>query len=212
MKNILIVLTLTISFNALSQQHENKWQFTIGYGFGIIEPEKVDMEDNVYFGGNKEYEVTGPFYLKAGYRVFYNLSLGVNFSYARYNVNTEFTYYNNYPSYTSSSYIATDVYESYSFLLRMNYYFNDYNNISKFDPYAGVGIGIRDFKLVETSFIEINPNPVYPFYYYPNYHRDTMLGLDFTLGVNYYFTKSFSIYLEAGLAKSALQGGISFSF
>ena len=188
------ILICSVSLVSAQSELENKFRISAGYGVGILEIDKDNMHH--YYGQPENFKNTGPFYFKFAYGLYHNLSMGVNAAYAIYNYKSVyFDYLTNIPQEFNYEY------ESYSILIRMNYYFNDIDNKKRFDPYAGAGIGYRSLELKEN-----NPQFIYYEEYGPN------LGFDFTVGANVFIIPHLAIYIEAGIAKSAFQFGITSSF
>jgi len=87
-----------------------------------------------------------------------------------------------------------------SILARFNFHFGITDHV---DPYFGVGAGYR---LVNYAFKSTDPA------YNISWTSPLNLGFETTLGVRYFFTESFGIYGEIGLAQSFVQGGLAFTF
>lgn len=193
-KFIFIFLSGTCLFiQTLCAQSFNKDEnsFSAGYGFGtIIKPFFFDSETY----SESSSSLNGPFYIKYESAISENIGLGINLAYAQYNLVYDSYFYSSPPSYQTNL-----VYTTFSILARMNIHFGDFK---KFDPYWGFGVGYRNGSVKSTSN---NPNGLTQMPISINFP----FGFETTLGVRFYATDNFGLYLETGLAKSVMQVGLT---
>lgn len=170
---------------------------TLGHGVGAFANSVYDSIVDWYF---KESEGTlGPYYLK-GERVYKNgLSFGVNFAFFQLRQSGQIDRFNEFNEQVRGKY----TYNTFSVLLRANYHIN---GLGKFVPYIGLGIGYRYAAILYSD----NWSETVDYTYANNPHFP--LGLETTLGFRYYIDDRWGVYSEVGLAKSILQGGVSYKF
>ena len=133
----------------------------------------------------------GPWHFKAEYFISDEISIGLATNIVR--ARSTWVYVDG-----AKHYKETLDYSSTSFNFRFNYhYFNEGN----WDIYAGSGIGYR---YSETNFFTEVPNR-------KSYSRPAILPIGFEIpgGVRYFIAENIGIYLETGLAKSLVQGGLA---
>ncbi len=188
--------TLAINFTLLSftafasgEKSERVNIFSAGYGAGVF---SSNLRFNLYTSANYNFTTTGPIYLKYENRFTPNTSLGISASWveAKYSFDYE-------DPYLGSQHFG-EIHRSFSLLLRVNYYVW---KSEKFEVYTGAGLGYVNHKgwyrnEVEDVFIIESVSPGFPF------------SFEATLGERYFISKGFGIYVEVGVAKSVLQGGV----
>jgi hypothetical protein len=156
------------------------------YGFTVR-----DLDSSTTAG-----HILGPMYFKYEYGL--SQWIGLSISYAWLNSNTEVTYIAPKDSAPCNAKIR---YSTFSLLGRMNLHFAPSSKY--FDPYVGLGAGIRNYHF-EMSSDERNFKKRSETYYSP--------GFEITFGVRGYIIPSLAIYAEIGAAKSFLQGGLTYKF
>ena len=131
---------------------------------------------------SNEIKSIGPLHAKFEYLIEEKVSVG-------FNINTLclMKYYNN-RSLEDIIKVST--------IVRLNHHFY---NTSKLDLYYGFGFGYR-FKASSKTNTNIL---IFGFDDFP-------YGFELTFGIRYYFTKSFGLFTEMGVAKSIVQTGITF--
>ena len=136
---------------------------------------------------------TGPFYVKYDYGMTEDFSIGISLAYLEGKFKDM---YYGYYYFLPSPYSRTYTYKSFSGLLHANWHFG---NSEKVDPYIGFGVGYRSGTW--------NVKSDDPQQGSESYSSDFPLGFETTFGVRVKFSKRFGAYVEAGFAKSVLQGG-----
>lgn len=106
-------------------------------------------------------------------------------------------------------------YRTMSVLARYNYHFFE---ASRFDLYLGAGIGFRNSRI---SVEDNDPGTDWWNFpvklgtvtkYIPHSLNFPTIGADMTLGMKYYVLPPIALYMEFGMAKAFLQGGVSVRF
>ncbi len=213
-KKIFLPVIFFISFTTIAQKRNNynynsrtnensgssfeqgNLIFSAGYGFGNFAqtilnfaldayPNKVNVKTNLY----------GPIFFKGEYAITNAIGVGINF--ATITNKASFTFsdtLNNQPQ----NFTATLRRPNTSFLAHVNYHFV---RSSKFDVYAGMGLGLRlgSFKF-SSDYKYFNRKFSIP-YSYP-------VGFEITVGARYYPIPNLGIYSEFGAAKGIIQFGI----
>lgn len=139
----------------------------------------------------------GPLHFKAEIGLSKFIGMGLSVNYETYGGKWTKLYYvqaNNRDEYFDENLTIT----SLSVMPRFNLHFATTNQI---DPYFGVGAG---YKTTTYKFHSDYSNALdeYAEGYFP-------VGLETTVGLRIYFSDSFGMYMEMGLAKSLVQGGIA---
>jgi len=102
---------------------------------------------------------------------------------------------------TTATYEYKTTFTSMSFLGRINVHFA---TTDKLDPYWGIGVGYRTaswkFESNQPGYISDASKALFP------------VGFETTLGLRYYFTPNIGMYVEMGIAKSLVQGGLAVNF
>lgn len=137
----------------------------------------------------------GPIYGKCEFAVSDNVGLGFQVAYLKNNI-----MYQLQEPFNGKFIDARIDHITMSYLVRFNYHFSVKH--PRFDPYFGLATGYRTAKYNisysdptytgRTSFKGIIP-----------------IGFELTTGCRFMFTKSVGAYVELGLAKSVLQGGLT---
>lgn len=180
---------------------QHKSYVSLGYGFGIF----YTYHSSSWFnsGHNYPYGIdesnaspTGPVYGKFDYGVTEDFSIGINLAFL------EYTFKDSYSEYDPNSYLMvqydrTATFTTFSGLLHANWHFG---KSEKIDPYFGLGLGYRSDNWTFTS----NGLQQFTDYYYQNFP----LGFETTFGIRMKFSEHVGAYVEVGLAKSVMQGGL----
>ncbi|HNV99456.1 MAG TPA: outer membrane beta-barrel protein [Chitinophagales bacterium] len=161
-----------------------------GYGFPSFTRNIFDLAD----GENVDSYFIGPAYLKAEFPINDRVGFGVNFAYVVGNA----TYVEQDGNVDSIFYNTSVDYSSYSIIARVNFHFGAQD--SRFDPYAGFGLGYRDatYKF-QGGDPDAEPEELGGIIH---------MGMDFTIGTRFYLTDNIGLYGEVGLAKSIMQAGV----
>ena len=79
--------------------------------------------------------------------------------------------------------------------------------ITKFDPYLGLGVGYRN-----SSYKYSSTDPNWDESTFTGFKNPFNFGGDLTFGTRYFFTDNIGAYVELGIAKSILQLGLTAKF
>lgn len=202
-KNVLVLLLAAAPFfGAKSQAFQIEDNFVnVGYGFGNITQTLIKTAVNESNDVNASATSLGPIFLKFEHALADNIGIGLNVAYA--SANAIYRYDNQTITDGSALLVEELNWSSTSFLLRFNYHFGQNDKI---DPYLGLGAGYRtgnwdatnnDPQRDETSLEILSP---------------VNFGLDMTFGSRFLFTENFGAYVEVGLAKAVIQGGLTVKF
>jgi opacity protein-like surface antigen len=148
------------------------------------------------FESEAEYTATGwgPVHFRGEFGLSKNVGIGISLNYTTFGA--KWTTTNN-----NVTYLNRFTYNSFSVLGRLNLHFAVTDQL---DPYFGVGAGYRSGTYDLTS-----NDPAYDDY---NYETIFPVGFETTLGLRYYFSEGIGMYVELGLAKSLIQGGLAVAF
>lgn len=167
-----------------------KVTFSAGYGFPSL-ARNILMEVD---GDMVNTSFIGPSYAKAEFMMSDRVGFGINFAYSY----GQASFDRQDEEVDSLLYNTELTYKSYSILGRFNVHFMPAD--SRFDPYAGLGLGYRNSNYAYVSNDpEVGTKDVNGLLH---------MGMDLTIGVRYYLTDNIGIYGEAGLAKSIMQAGL----
>ena len=159
---------------------------------GVGGPVRTYLDNYIHNGTFKSNPAvipqTNPLYAKIEYRLLHHIGIGFDVSCDDYIANqvplSSTTFKNEYKGHT----FITD--------LRINKHFHFFNK--RLDFYIGAGVGYEIQSIVNIiktqSLPKINTNS---------------LSFELTLGGRFYFTKRIGIYIEGGIARSILQGGLA---
>lgn len=202
-----------ISFNAFSNTDSdsikvrphawNSNKIIISAGVGFPNYEKDDLLSN---SASSSYTLTnvkgqGPFHAKLEYALGERTGLGLSVNYS----DVGFTRYEpNNNIYNPSPY-DTAIYKLsfFSLNLRANYHFLSDKML---DPYIGGGIGFKQFKI---KYVNAGKNNFSGTAYVENFGLP--FGVELTLGIRCFINKYLGAYLEAGISRSIVQGGLCFN-
>jgi len=129
-----------------------------------------------------------PFYAKVEYLIFHHIGIGVDMSYDDYEAQQT----------PPSSTIFTNAYKGYTFVtnIRLNKHFHLI--AKRLDFYIGAGLGYEVQSI--TNIITTQSLPKF---------NSNNLAFEITIGGRFYITKRVGIYIEGGIARSILQGGLA---
>lgn len=219
MKKIGLVLTIIGAFNlsaiaqnaatesssAPSLTRKGANNISIGIGTGNLVQEI--LRDAVSIGNDNSvtFTATGPLFFKYENMVDKRIGFGLNLAYMKNNINYNDVNQDNMgQDYTYNADLSC---VTFSAIARFNYHFMDHDKV---DPYIGLGVGFRDVKWSYSDndpFDTNNQNEA-------NIALSTLpsspFGGDLTLGVRFLPHPNIGIYMEAGIAKGVIQGGLSF--
>ena len=168
-----------------------KRRFIISLGYGDPAVIYIDNWINNNFKTKNEQKVvpqTNPIYAKMEYRILRHMGIGVDVSYDDYQAR----------QIPPSSTNYTDAYKGHTFVVDVRLNRHIHLIRKKLDLYWGVGLGYQiqqvDHIIVTRSLANLGGNSV---------------AFEFTFGARYYFTKRVGIYVEGGIARSIIQGGLA---
>lgn len=139
-------------------------------------------------GNDKVVPQTNPLYAKVEYRFFHHLGIGINVSYDDYEAQQT----------TPSSTTYTSAYKTHTLVgdIRLNKHFHFIKK--RLDFYIGAGLG---YEIQSITNIIVTKN-------LPKFNGNS-IGFELTIGGRFYITKRVGIYIEGGIARSILQGGLA---
>ncbi len=192
-----LIASALISFNTRAGNDafgQGKIIISAGYGLGISGTYFRLLESEA----NYQARFLGPIAAKFEYGASDKMGMGISFNYRSFDVS-----YNESGSQdTLSLYTSGYKGSQFSILARMNIHFG---TTEKMDWYWGLGLGYRGGS---RTFYTSDP------YGSSDYSFKNLIpiGFETTIGMRYYFTDNIGIYMEAGLAKALLQGGLAVKF
>lgn len=220
MKKLMISIGLSVTFSTvcLAQKAEtsaeipafeiNKHYISVGIGAGNFAQAffRTVVEGSNNTDNNLTFTSIGPLFLKYEYAITDKFGIGVNVATLTNKAN--YTYTENSTG-TDRTYNAELSCLAYSVLARANYHFVNKKII---DPYVGLGLGYRGYRF---NYTDNNPDqetgkntlnrainnlPIFP------------LGMELTFGIRVMPTNVVGFYMETGLAKGVIQGGLVAKF
>lgn len=201
MKKALFFILFSLYFLKPQAQStvENPHYISIGAGA----PNMAVSFFNIYdTKKNFQIEGKGPYHFKYEYKVANFLGLGLNINNASYKV----TYTDDFFDTSKGVIMPNNITISNNntaFNLRANLHFINIEKNEFIDAYWGFGLGLKFGGLkVSSSYQGANPSIKLP--------NISKIGIESTLGVRFMPIKNIGIYAEVGLAKSIIQGGITF--
>ena len=176
---------------------------TFGYGFPNFERNSYRSYYNGYGYKSYNYYGIGPIIAKADYGIIkfkWKHSVGVGIMVGYNSTSAQYEYFNK----NNFLYKQTDSYSTVTIGARGTYHFF---TTEKVDCYGSVGLG---FNINSHNYTTNDPNGFNNTTYYSK-APSTYEAL--TVGIRYYFSKSFGVYAEAGWDfATPLQAGIAFKF
>jgi len=211
MKNYIIyTLFLGMSFLSANAQvfESSKHYVSIGYGYGssaqtMLRTTTPALTDDVDIKAS----FLGPVFLKYEYGIKDNYGIGINVAHTSGTINYNFN--SIYTSDSSALLKEKGKWSSTTFLLRFNYHFAKGDRI---DPYIGMGVGYRkDSWKVESN----DPDPERDYLSSPSTSIlvfSQKYAIDMTIGSRFMFTEKIGAYVEVGISKAVIQGGLTAKF
>ena len=193
---ILLLINLTFVFNRFFSQafQEGRSYISLGYGVGNLGNAVINQYKNNVENFNFNYESEGPYFMKYEYGIKGKFGVGISAAYLKGNGTWQYIS----EGYTFNGEINRT---GINLNVRANYHFGDH---LKFDPYIGLGGGIRINKVKvssdEINYKKLNIPTVFP------------LGVELTLGTRFMLTENIGVYTEVGIARTILQFGLTGSF
>jgi len=201
-----IVLALSLfSFGAFAQAYE-EGKFIVQAGYGFPNWGKTLLKTSIVNSNATNVSALGfgPIHARAEYALTDRFGMGISFNFNSYGftwTEQQNVYNSTTGLYEIRNYDYTVKVTSPAILVRFNRHWevND-----KVDAYWGMGTGWNGAKYTFTS------ND-------PNYNTESLntpfpVAFEITFGMKYYFTENIGFYIEAGYAKSILQGGFCARF
>jgi outer membrane protein len=205
----LLIAAVSVSVNAQDDDVafvEKGSSISLGYGF--LSPYKSLFKLNNLFGTgdpdvSTKYSSLGPIALTYEYGVSEKISVGLQVGYStNKNVTTDINGLG-----TGKPYITTEKLTQLSVIARGNYHFG---SSSKFDPYAGLGLGYGNFTYKTTSNDPTDTPADLGLF---KISVPGAFGITAQVGAKYYFSSNIGAYAEIGyLAGSFAQIGITAKF
>lgn len=176
---------------------EGAISITAGYGFpnftNLIAKAAVESVDVAGLTASG----IGPLHFRADFGLSETISVGVSVNYSKTSID-----YTETDAVTSIPYDYSLEWSGISALARMNVHFG---TTEKIDPYWGFGVGWRGRTIQTVSndpnFVEEGTSEVL-----------VPVGFETTVGFRYYIIENLGFYLEMGIAKSLINGGLAFAF
>ena len=198
-KSLFFALFMVISFVSQAQIYpQGSVNFSAGYGVVSYGNIVLKLFETTLDLKNLKSNLTGPLYFKGEYAVADNFTLGLNINYSR--TSATFTIDS---AGIAGKYQGTLGLRSTSALLRANYTIPFAEDRAGF--MLGGGIGYRGFR---ASYSDNKPEtPVDGGISLP-----VPVTFELTMGLRYYFTENIGVYVETGITRSLLQGGITARF
>ena len=172
----------------------------VSAGYGVVSYGNIVLKlfETTLDLKNVSSNLTGPIYLKGEYAVADNFTLGLNINYSK--TSASFTIDS---AGIAGKYKGTLGLRSTSALLRANYTIPFAEDRAGF--MIGGGLGYRGFR---ASYSDNKPEtPVDGGISLP-----VPVTFEITMGLRYYFTENIGFYVETGITRSLLQGGITARF
>jgi hypothetical protein len=185
-------------FNSINAQIYPKGSVNFSAGYGAVSYEYLLLK--IFTNDIKNVNTTkaGPIYLKGEYAVADNFTVGLNINYT--NISGTFTL--DSVQYVGK-YAGTIGLRSTSLIARANYTIPFAEDKAGF--MIGAGIGYRG---LTASYSDTDPRtPVAGGISIP-----LPITGELTLGFRYYFTENIGAYIETGVTRSLIQGGITARF
>ena len=168
---------------------KRKLVISVGIGDPAIIYINNFINNGYKFNGNeKAVPQTNPLYAKIEYRFLHHIGIGINVSYDDYEAQqsapSSTTYTNSYRAHT----LVGDI--------RLNKHFHFIKK--RLDFYIGAGLGYE----IQSVINIINTKSL------PKISGNS-IAFELTIGGRFYITKRVGIYIEGGIARSILQGGLA---
>jgi hypothetical protein len=190
-----LLLLLMAALPAQAQDDEysfNKGDFFLSFGAGFPNQNGLLLKA-VSKEVDFEYSASGPFHFKAEYAILDNLGVGISFNRVAFEASWKV---NNPDLAKAFDYRLT--YASNSLIIRLN---GHYPAAPGLDIYGGFGVGLKTGRPKLVSDDPAKKSWTFPFTF--------PLGAEATAGARIRLADPLYIYVEAGLAKSFVQGGLS---
>ncbi len=179
----------------------NKGQVHFSYGYGFPRTETKLL--NYYkLQRNFEFKGVGPFMFKAEYGLHRNLSILLSCNYTQYNGSWDKDTFDARWNRNLPFKYGTIIHDI-SANLRFNYHLLV---TPRWDAYVGGGVGYN--RMISKDYTTYTPDTAFV----SQFKAPFPASFEMTTGIRYFFLNRTAIYLEAGYAKSYVQGGFVFKF
>jgi hypothetical protein len=187
-----------LSFHSINAQIYPKGSVNFSAGYGAVSYEYLLLKVFTNDIKNLNTSIAGPLYLKGEYAVADNFTLGLNINYT----NITGTFSLDSVQYVGK-YAGTIGLRSTSIIGRANYTIPFAEDRAGF--MIGAGLGYRG---LTASYSDTDPRtPVEGGVSIP-----LPITGELTFGFRYYFTENIGVYVETGITRSLIQGGITARF
>lgn len=209
-----IFILLVISINTKAELNSAAFRtgkiiFSIGYGYPNFD--KWAFETGSIFSNNSNFKSLGydPIHGRLEFGLSDKIGIGISLNYNMYGGTWEGVIWNNSwgSGVTETQNVKKKIY-SLSGLIRFNYHVF---TTGKLDPYFSFGAGFR------ANWKKYNSNPS-EFVKKNELHSgdygisELPAAFETVAGMRYYISPKFAIYMEMGISKSFIQGGLSIGF
>lgn len=190
---LLLLLLAAVPLRAQDENYSfNKGDWFVSAGFGFPNQNALLLKA-VRQELDFDYKASGPFHFKAEYALLDNLGIGLSFN----RVAFEASWRVNNPDLAKAFDYRLN-YASNSLIVRLN---GHYPAAPGLDVYGGFGIGIKTGRPRLVSDDPAKKSWSFPFTF--------PIGAEATVGARIRVADPLYIYVESGLAKSFVQGGLS---
>jgi opacity protein-like surface antigen len=180
----------------------NKHYISAGIGAGNFYQTFFRLILNSNEENSASFSSVGPLFFKYEYALTDKFGLGVHVASITNKAN--YTYDNN-----NQTFNAELTCNAYSILARANYHFV---NRKVIDPYVGLGLGYKGYKLSFTDNNQDRSKGLNTIEKGLNQLPNFPLGVELTFGFRVMPTNFIGFYMETGLAKGVIQGGLVAKF
>jgi opacity protein-like surface antigen len=194
----LFFVLFSVSINSVNAQIYPKGSVNFSVGYGAVSYGNIFL--NLVTKDLKDVNINrfGPLYIKGEYAVADNFTVGLNVNYSKISSGFKLDSVQYVGKYSGNFSLR-----STSAILRANYTIPFAEDRAGF--MIGGGVGYRGLTL---SYTDDNPKtPVDGGFGIP-----LPFTFELTMGVRYYITENIGLYLESGVTRSLLQGGITARF
>jgi hypothetical protein len=200
MKKYLSLFTFMVFFNAVQAQIYPQGSINVSAGYGAVVYGNIALKvlENQLKITNLNLNTFGPLYLKAEYAVANNFTVGLNVN--SYTASSTFTL--DSIKYVGK-YSGTFKLRSTSIIARANYTIPFAEDRAGF--MIGGGLGYRAFR---PSYSDDNPQTPLD----GGISIPIPFTVELTVGVRYFLTDNIGLYIESGLTRSLIQGGLTARF
>ena len=198
-KSLFFALFMVISYVSQAQIYP-QGSINVSAGYGVVSYGNAALKlfEKTLDLKNLKSNLTGPLYFKGEYAVADNFTIGLNLNYGK----TSATFTIDSAGF-AGKYQGTLGLRSTSGIVRANYTIPFAEDRAGF--MIGGGLGYRGFRI---SYADNKPEtPVDG-----GVPLSGFLTFEITMGLRYYFTENIGFYVETGITRSLLQGGITARF